>query len=72
MSERIIIAGEPVVVPPEVVTDGRLAVQAWHKEQLTEHGIAFTVAENGDPIMQHTERRGRDASPLVPDTLTQE
>lgn len=63
MSERIIIAGEPVVVPPEVVTEGRLAVQAWHKEQLTEHGIAFTVAENGDPVFQRAESSAPDALP---------
>lgn len=35
MPERIIINGEPVDVPPEVVTDGRAAVQAWYDQQVS-------------------------------------
>lgn len=48
--EFIIIDGERVEVPAEIVTAGRLAVQQWHIAQLVAKGIAFTLRENGDPI----------------------
>lgn len=48
--EQIIIGNEAVEVPADVVSAGRDAVQAWHRDQLTVKGIAFTVAENGDPV----------------------
>lgn len=57
--EQILINGAPVPVPAEVVTEGRLAVQAWHRQQLAAPvdgdgkslpAIAHRVFSNGDPV----------------------
>jgi hypothetical protein len=49
MSERILIAGEPTDVPPEVVSAGRDAVQKWHVDTLTKKAVPFVVFD-GDPV----------------------
>lgn len=41
MSERIIIAGEPVDIPAEVVAEGRDAVAAWYRAELEERGVPY-------------------------------
>jgi hypothetical protein len=61
--ENILIGGEPVAVPPEVVSDGRAAVQAWHCAQLAARDIAFSLAENGDPIVSAPDPA--DATPTA-------
>lgn len=48
MSERIIIRGEPVDVPPEVVTEGRAAVQAWYESQLDAREAPTPAAPSTD------------------------
>lgn len=53
MSEQIMINDEAVVVPPEVVTAGRAAVQAWYDRQL--NAAPAPTPEQDAPSTDHSE-----------------
>ncbi|HEY9229343.1 MAG TPA: hypothetical protein VIP11_22030 [Gemmatimonadaceae bacterium] len=49
MPEYITINDKPVEVPAKTISEGRAAVQQFHREQLEKQKLPFTVFD-GDPV----------------------